>query len=155
VITITIDALPIAKQRPRFGRGKVYTPMKTKIWEKTVASIAKISMIGKDVFNGAVSVDILVQQHPTLSWPQWKYDAALSGYIAHTAKPDIDNVAKGILDAMNGIVYVDDSQIRRLSVNKQYGLCNLVKIEIEPLPQVPCNVKNIKEFERALTDLRT
>ena len=36
-------------------------------------------------------------------------------------KPDLDNLAKGVLDAANGILWVDDAQIVQLSVEKQYG----------------------------------
>ena len=37
-------------------------------------------------------------------------------------KPDLDNVAKGVLDALNGVAYVDDTQVVRLLVQKQYSL---------------------------------
>jgi crossover junction endodeoxyribonuclease RusA len=45
-------------------------------------------------------------------------------------KRDIDNVLKVLLDAMNGIVYIDDSQIIELHIKK---VCNtqINKIEIE------------------------
>jgi Holliday junction resolvase RusA-like endonuclease len=45
-------------------------------------------------------------------------------------KRDIDNVLKILLDAMNGIIYIDDSQIIELNINK---VCNAEnnKIEIE------------------------
>ena len=36
-------------------------------------------------------------------------------------KPDLDNIAKGILDAMNGIIYKDDVQVVRLSLQKHYS----------------------------------
>ena len=39
----------------------------------------------------------------------------------HTKRPDCDNLAKSILDALNGIAYDDDSQICSLSVFKFYG----------------------------------
>ena len=36
----------------------------------------------------------------------------------HTSKPDADNIAKSILDALNGIAFKDDSQVARLTVFK-------------------------------------
>ena len=38
-----------------------------------------------------------------------------------TTKPDADNLAKAITDAMNGIVYADDAQIAELVCKKLYG----------------------------------
>lgn len=35
-----------------------------------------------------------------------------------TVKPDVDNIAKTVLDALNGVAYADDSQVVRLVVNK-------------------------------------
>lgn len=37
---------------------------------------------------------------------------------AKLSKPDADNLAKAVLDACNGVVYVDDSQVFKLSVVK-------------------------------------
>lgn len=37
-----------------------------------------------------------------------------------TIKPDIDNIAKQILDALNGIAWKDDAQVVRLTVQKRY-----------------------------------
>jgi Holliday junction resolvase RusA-like endonuclease len=38
-----------------------------------------------------------------------------------TSRPDIDNLYKSVTDAMNGIVYCDDSQITRALMRKQYN----------------------------------
>jgi Holliday junction resolvase RusA-like endonuclease len=35
-------------------------------------------------------------------------------------KPDVDNLAKAILDALNGVAYEDDSQVYSLEVQKWY-----------------------------------
>ena len=42
-------------------------------------------------------------------------------YTKYTQK-DLDNIAKTVLDALNGIAYDDDKQIIFLCVNKRYGL---------------------------------
>lgn len=36
----------------------------------------------------------------------------------HTAKPDVDNLTKGIKDALNGVVYRDDSQVANIHSSK-------------------------------------
>lgn len=38
------------------------------------------------------------------------------------SKPDIDNVAKSVLDALNGVAYIDDKQIHDLCCNKNYDI---------------------------------
>ena len=48
----------------------------------------------------------------------------------HIKKPDVDNLAKAVLDALNGIIYRDDSQVNKLSVSKLYGSDTGVIIEI-------------------------
>lgn len=40
---------------------------------------------------------------------------------AHIIKPDLDNLAKGVMDALNGIAWHDDSQVVSLILNKQWA----------------------------------
>ena len=64
--------------------------------------------------------------------------------IRPTVKPDIDNYTKGILDSLNGICWIDDSQIVSLIANKYYSDEPRVEIEIKELGErksvstVPC-----------------
>ena len=37
-------------------------------------------------------------------------------------KPDVDNVAKIVMDSLNELAYLDDRQVNFLSIRKQY--CN-------------------------------
>jgi Holliday junction resolvase RusA-like endonuclease len=48
-----------------------------------------------------------------------------------TVRTDADNVAKSILDACNGLVYLDDRQVVRLSVSKEWGETERVLVEIK------------------------
>ena len=45
----------------------------------------------------------------------------LEGKIYPTKKPDIDNILKVVLDALNGLAYRDDSQVISCTVLKTYG----------------------------------
>ena len=45
--------------------------------------------------------------------------------------PDVDNVAKFYLDALNGKAFVDDRQIVRLEATKRYGEMDAVDIRIK------------------------
>ena len=52
------------------------------------------------------------------------------GKISHTKKPDLDNLVKLVLDAYNGVLYDDDSQIISLSLSKMYSSTPGIEINI-------------------------
>lgn len=96
---ITIPGRPVPKGRPRLGvRGRkafVYTPPDTKEYEKLVGWVAK--SVGCRPVEGPVSVSLNVYAK---------------------GKLDADNIAKSILDGLNGIAYEDDDQVIELLVRK-------------------------------------
>lgn len=55
------------------------------------------------------------------------------GKIFYTKKIDCDNLAKIILDALNGVAYDDDKQICRLQVDKRYGSEPRVEVVLREL----------------------
>jgi Holliday junction resolvase RusA-like endonuclease len=59
----------------------------------------------------------------------------LAGSERPTKKPDLDNLAKSVLDALNGVIYQDDSQIVSLHMTKVYsqypGIDLLIREQIE------------------------
>ena len=54
------------------------------------------------------------------SYSKKKRNECVTGLVKPTVKPDIDNVVKAALDAMNGVVYADDKQVFEVTVTKQY-----------------------------------
>ncbi|MBQ2175307.1 MAG: RusA family crossover junction endodeoxyribonuclease, partial [Alphaproteobacteria bacterium] len=42
------------------------------------------------------------------------------GLLKHTVKPDLDNLTKALLDALNDIAWHDDAQIVDLQIRKEY-----------------------------------
>lgn len=64
------------------------------------------------------------------SFSKKKTEQALKGEIRPLTKPDADNIAKNINDALNGIVYPDDKQITCLQVNKVYSMLDRVRVTI-------------------------
>lgn len=57
----------------------------------------------------------------------------LQGHCNYDKKPDCDNLAKSVLDALNGIAYNDDSQITSLHVVKEYGTQPKVILQLKEL----------------------
>jgi Holliday junction resolvase RusA-like endonuclease len=126
-ITLIIDGAPVAKARPRLGKGgRVYTPGATRAYETLVRQLAALEMRGKAPLQGAVRVELLVELALPQSWSRTKQLAAIAGEIMPSSRPDIDNYVKAALDAINTIVIVDDAQIVELRARKKYGEPKLV-----------------------------
>tara|TARA_Y100000310_G_scaffold17946_1_gene17713 strand:+ start:187 stop:669 length:483 start_codon:yes stop_codon:yes gene_type:complete len=132
-VAFIVWTTPIAKARPRFAKGRTYTPRRTKIYEAKVAEIARREMGTRPPFTDAVRLDITACFAPPVSWPEWKRTAACVGTVGHTGRPDIDNIAKAVSDALDGIVYDDDGQIIEMRTRKKYAYRSCVEIKITPL----------------------
>ena len=121
---ITIPGKPVGKARPRFrGAGfKVitYTPPATKKYEKEVARIYKQSA-GVLYTNIPLRVRILAKFPIPESWSKKNKGKDLKGEIKPNKKPDLDNIAKIILDGLNGVAYTDDKQVTSLEIEKVYS----------------------------------
>ena len=64
------------------------------------------------------------------SYPKKKREKCLSGEIAPTKKPDVDNVLKSIFDALCGYAMHDDSQITEVVAEKLYAEEPYVEVTI-------------------------
>lgn len=119
-VTFTILGKPASKGRPRFstagGYARSYTPAKTIEYENLVRMEWEKS--GAKKLEGVIFATINAY-FPIPKSVSKKKRKELDGAF-YTKKPDCDNIAKIILDALNGIAYDDDSQIACLSVMKLY-----------------------------------
>ena len=77
-------------------------------------------------------VSIIVVKAIPKSYPAKRREKALAGYIAPQTKPDLDNVAKIYLDALNGVAWKDDSSVTKLYVTKVFGSSDKVRVLIAP-----------------------
>lgn len=120
----TIPGKPFAKQRPRASRrGRfttVYTPKQTVDYENLV-KYSYYEQNGHLLLEGPLEVEIVGTFPTPASASKKQTQKMLDGEIMHTKKPDCDNMAKIVLDALNDIAYHDDSQIVDLRIKKQYG----------------------------------
>lgn len=137
-IAFVIPGVPVGKGRPKFARRgnfvTAYTPEKTASYENLVKMAAAEAMAGRDILSGAVSVGIHLFVTPPASWSQKKQNQAIAGQgIYPTSKPDVDNVIKGIFDAMNEIVWKDDKQVVDVVVSKRYCTSARAVVEVMPL----------------------
>lgn len=125
MIEFTIEGVPVAKGRPKFARRgnfvSTYTPAKTKTYEEQVKTAARYAMDGLKPLEGDLGVFIkFYMPIPQSSTKAFK-TACATEEKSHTKKPDLDNLFKSVTDGMNGIVYLDDSQISHAVLEKIYG----------------------------------
>jgi len=134
MIRIIVSGQPVAKGRARFVRatGRTYTPEKTVAYETRVALIAQDIMAGRPPLEGALAVTVIAELQVPTSWSAKKRRLALERRLLPLGRPDLDNYEK-ILDALNLIVWVDDSQIVELHARKRYGIQPQLTIDVEPL----------------------
>lgn len=97
--------------RPRFGNGRAYKAKADSDYERAIAD-KFVSSGGRHFGSGPLIVSIDVYRALPKSAPKSVRDEA------DTLKPDCDNIAKAVLDALNGVAWEDDSQVVALSVRK-------------------------------------
>ena len=116
-IKFKIIGKPIPKGRPRFFRAGAhvgtYTPTKTRKWEEFVRFQA-VQYRPKKLWEGPISMALTFMMPRPKSLPK--------KVVYHIKKPDLDNLAKSIKDALQGIIYKTDSQIIILNLEKKYTL---------------------------------
>lgn len=57
----------------------------------------------------------------------------MQGLNLSSKKPDMDNIAKIILDSLNGIAYEDDKQVVELHLYKQFAEQGKVFVKLETI----------------------
>lgn len=130
-----VEGKPVGKGRPRFKRignfVQTYTPANTAEYEKLVR--LKFQNAGGVITENPVKVEIVAFFTPPKSTKKKQRQEMLANLILPTKKPDCDNIAKIVLDALNQIAYKDDSQVIDLSVRKQYASEAKVYVHIEEI----------------------
>jgi len=131
-VKVTINIPPQPKGRPRLSNGHAYTPQKTRDYEEAVKLIARTQI--KRPLSGEIRASVNFYVQTPKSWSKAKFQLAERGQIRPAVKPDIDNLAKAILDALNsGIGYNDDKQIVELHLQKFYSGRPRTEIELEEI----------------------
>ena len=122
-----------AKQRPRFSKsGIVYTPKETRVYEDFVRLCYSdyANQYQWEPYDGQLRAEIEVFIQVPKSDSKLNKQAKIIGEIRPTIKPDCDNLAKSILDSLNGWAYQDDKQIIELEVKKFYSEESGVRVKL-------------------------
>ena len=100
IFCFCVEGQPVPKQSYRAVKGGGYTSPRVKAWQEAVAWKAKEAMQWRNPIEGPVSVRLVF-------------------ILKNKRRMDCDNLSKGTLDGMRGIVYKDDNQIVNLHIIKR------------------------------------
>lgn len=113
-----INGLPIPKGRARAtARGKytiLYTPTATREYEDYVAEVASKHIPKTGMIMGPITISLTFYMKAPKRYAK-KTDTP------HVTRPDVDNLAKAILDGLEGTMYKNDAQVTTLYAHKCYG----------------------------------
>ena len=136
MIKFIIPGKPVAKGRPKFsmrgGFASAYTPKKTKDAEKLIKEHA-FSYIQSLVWCSTGEYNMPLASPLNVDITFYKKKPKTCKTEMWVQRPDIDNYVKLILDALNGVFWVDDSQIVELSARKVFGEPERTEVEVSEL----------------------
>ena len=103
MIKIKVDGDVIPTARPRFGNGRAYQPKRNVEYREHIREAARAAMGGKPPLDGELSADVKLYR---------KYKPATQKF------GDLDNHLKALFDGCNKVVFVDDKQVVKCTVEK-------------------------------------
>jgi Holliday junction resolvase RusA-like endonuclease len=128
-----VEGQPQGKARPRFSKksGTVYTPKNTADYEKEIRE-AYIKAGGKKIpADCYVKIDIMAYFKIPKSYSKKKAMTCQHNINKPTVKPDVDNITKVVLDALNGVAYEDDKQVVICRCEKRYSKSGAGYVDVE------------------------
>lgn len=91
LVSAVLDVAPVVKGRPRLGKGRTFTPQKTRDYEALIAQLIAPHVLQKNLTD-----DLFVYAR---------------FHTATQRRRDLDNLVKALLDGFNDVVYADDKQV--------------------------------------------
>lgn len=123
IIGFDVPGEPRGKERHRTGKYGTYTPSKTVKYEKEIQKafrscwdIPELPFPTKKPLTVSIAAYYKI---PKSESKKTKAEMAINK-IRPTKKPDVDNIAKVVMDALNGVAWKDDAQVVNLHIIKFY-----------------------------------
>lgn len=120
-ITVPIDAIP--QGRPRFYNSAAVDPPKSRQFKKDLSQLVSLLRTNSAIYTGELKVELHIYRQAS----KFKKGVTSKRY------GDIDNLVKGIFDALTGVLWQDDKQISSLYVTKNLADTPCVEIEVEEI----------------------
>ncbi len=132
-INLTFPITPKAKQSFRISK---HGHHKDPAVEKYQEAIKAMALAQTDPSDRNQSGMLFVSVEFVYSWPKtWakgRLAKAQEGICYRIARPDVDNLCKGVFDALNGLIWIDDSQIVAIHAWKRYGDSDQIIMRVWP-----------------------
>jgi Holliday junction resolvase RusA-like endonuclease len=122
MVAFELPGEPVPQPRPRVttrgGFAQAYTPRKhpVKPYREAIALAARLSGVKPSSGDVAIGIEFVFARPPS-----HYTKSGLSSAAKPRPRPDWDNLAKAVCDALLGIAFVDDSQVVRANVSKRYA----------------------------------
>ena len=133
-IVFEIPGDPQGKRRARFVRAghfiKSYADPKTVNYETFIREMFCVAYPGFVPLEGALEVEIRAFCGMPKTVSKKKRVLMENGEVRPAKRPEADNIAKVILDALTGLAFKNDSQVTRLVVEKSYSGRPRVEVEV-------------------------
>ena len=115
---VTIPGKPIPAARPRVTRYGTYIPKPQQEYMEILKSSIATAMHSQrcEIARTGVPVELVVSVH--VPWPKGARKSDAITTVPLVTRPDGDNYLKMAMDAGNGVIYEDDSQVWRMTVEK-------------------------------------
>jgi Holliday junction resolvase RusA-like endonuclease len=140
-LEFTIPGEPKPKGRGRASvvkgtnRARIHTPDKTREAEQTLAARA-LPFRPDEPWDCPIHLDVIFVLPMPKTMSKWKVEAVEAGCFFHTKKPDRDNLLKLLKDALNGLMWIDDSQVCSGTEQKVYGHVPRTWVRMRKLEQM-------------------
>lgn len=132
MITFTVAGEPFGKKRPRAssfqGHARIHNDPENERYELKVMNAYLMSQgltqaPSEPLFKEGdyVRAEIVAFFPIPKSFSKKKRGFAEMAVLAPDKKPDLDNIAKSVLDALNGLAYHDDCQVIHMELEKRYA----------------------------------
>lgn len=121
-VLFMVPGIPVPKKRPRVMKtGISFTPKETEVYENLIRMAFKQKYSGQEPTEGALQVIMTFTFPIPASAKRKKLPDKIKEGDYFFRRPDIDNLLKTVLDALNGVAFKDDSQVVMMAARKVYG----------------------------------
>ena len=126
------DPVPQQRARTAIVKGRVinYDPPKCRQYKQELAYTASFEQSFKVE---PLHLKIRIYRPIPKSFSKKKRREALEGKVLPATKPDLKNYVAGIEDALEGVVFKNDSQIISYDCAKYYGDPPRIEVEFTPI----------------------
>ena len=132
MISLYFDITPKAKQSFRMGKHGYQSKAVTDYQKAIKAMALAQTKPSQRNQSGMLFVSVEFVYSWPKTWAKGRLAKAQENICYRIARPDVDNLCKGVFDALNGLIWVDDSQIVCIHAWKRYGDSDQIIMRVWP-----------------------